>query len=339
LKYIRQRFGVADEVQLTIGPLQKTYAPDFWEANVLVDDGKKKAEQQILISKDSRYLIVGGSIDLNQNSDKEMIQRIRELYKVPDSVKLTMGSFHHSTSPDFQEGSLTADDGKTKQPRPVLLSQDGKHLILSEVFDLGVDLQKQALRILSTRNAPAQGPANAPVTIVEFADLQCPMCAKLHDFFENQLLTRYGNKVRVVFKEFPLIGLHDWSLTAAIGCQCAYELNPTSYVPLRTAIFRSQPVINIANVREMVLNYGEQAGADRVKLAACMDAKATLPRVNADREEGKRVNVDRTPTAFINGKMIVSLPSPETYYQAVDEALGAATGGVEGRKAASNGRK
>ncbi len=58
-----------------------------------------------------------------------------------------------------------------------------------------------------------------------------------------------------------------------------------------------------------------------MKLAACIDSKASLPRVEADSAEGKRVNVDRTPTAFINGKMIVGMPSAESYYQAVDDAL------------------
>jgi protein-disulfide isomerase len=339
LRYIRQRFGVADDVHLTLSPLRKTYAPDFYEATVTVDDGKKKADQPLLISKDSRFLILGGFIDLTQGTNAEMVQRIREAFKLPESVKLSVGSFHHSASPDFQEGTMTADDGKAKQPRPVLLSKDGKHLILSEIFDLGVDLQQQALHTISLRNAPTQGPANAPVTIVEYADLQCPMCAKMQAFLENQLIPRYGNKVRVVFKEFPL-PMHDWSLTAAIGCQCAYELNPASYVPLRSAIFRSQASINITNVRDMVLNYGEQAGADRVKLAACLDAKASWPRVNADHEEGNRVNVVSTPTAFVNGKMIVGLPSAETYFQAVDEALKAPPDvRAEARKAPQKDKK
>ena len=71
----------------------------------------------------------------------------------------------------------------------------------------------------------------------------------------------------------------------------------------------------------MLLAYGEQAGVDRVKLAACIDAKSSMPRVSAYSAEGKRVDVDRTPTSFINGKKVVGLDSPESYFQAVDEAL------------------
>ena len=202
----------------------------------------------------------------------------------------------------------------------MLLTRDGKHLIVGELYNLAVDPKQQALRTISLQDEPTQGPADAPVTIVEYADLECPTCARMHEFLETQVLPRYGNKVRVVFKEFPL-PMHDWSLTAAIACQCAYEMNPASYVPLRTAIFRNQQLINITNLRDTVLSYGEQAGVDRVKLAGCLDAKSSLPRIQRDMAEAKRINVNQTPTLFINGRMMVGLPSEDAYFQAIDAAL------------------
>src|ERR1019366_5011662 len=106
--------------------------------------------------------------------------------------------FKPSVSPDFELGALTMDDGKSKQDRAVLLSRDGKHLIVSEIYNLGVDPREQALRIISTHDEPSQGPSNAPVTIVEYADLECPTCARMHEFLETKLIPRYGNKVFVV---------------------------------------------------------------------------------------------------------------------------------------------
>jgi protein-disulfide isomerase len=193
-------------------------------------------------------------------------------------------------------------------------------VILGEIFNLTVDPQAQALRTISLHDVPTQGPANAPVTIVEYADLECPTCARVHDFLETKLVPRYGNKVRVVFKEFPL-PMHDWSMTAAIACQCAYETDPPAFVPLRTAIFRSQQAINITNVRETVLNFGEQAGMDRVKLAGCIDAKSSYPRIQRDMQEAKRLDVNQTPTLFVNGKKIIGLPSEDAYYQVIDADL------------------
>jgi protein-disulfide isomerase len=110
-------------------------------------------------------------------------------------------------------------------------------------------------------------------------------------------------------------------MTAAVACQCAYELNPAAYVPVRTAIFRDQQLINVANVREMVLNYGEQAGVDRVKLAGCVDAKASYARIQRDMAEAKRIEINQTPTAYINGRLMIGLPSEDAYFQAIDTAL------------------
>jgi len=323
LTYIRARFGVPDTVKLSLGPLHaSTVAPSFHESTVTADDGKTPHSQQVLVSKDSRYLIVvvGPIMDLHQNSNAEMARRIQEAFKTPANLKLSVGGFKRSPSPDFEEGTLSMDNAGAKQEKVVLLTRDGKHLILSELYSLAVDPREQALRTISLHDVPAQGPADAPVTIVEFADLECPTCARVHEFLETQVVPRYGNKVRVVFKEFPL-PMHEWSLTAAIACQCAYEINPASYVPLRSAIFRNQALINITNVRETLLSYGEQAGLERVKLAGCLDAESAYPRVQRDLAEGKRVNVDRTPTLFLNGRMIVGLPD-EAFFQAIDQALG-----------------
>jgi protein-disulfide isomerase len=142
----------------------------------------------------------------------------------------------------------------------------------------------------------------------------------MHEFLETKVVPRYGNKLRVVFKEYPL-PMHDWSFTAAIADQCAYEINPSTYVPLRTAIFRNQQLINIANLRDSLLSYGEQAGLDRVQLAGCLDAKSSLPRIQRDMAEAKRIEVISTPTVFINGRMMVGLPSEDAYFKAIDAAL------------------
>lgn len=324
LTYIRERFGVADTLKLTLGPLKASpVSPGFNEATVMVGEGKEQHTQLVLISKDARYLIVvlGSILELHENSSAEMVKRVQEAFKTPANLKLAVGGFKPSTSPDFQQGTLSMDNNGVKSDKVVLLSRDGKHLIVSELYNLAVDPRQKVLRTISLHDEPSQGPADAPVTIVEYADLQCPTCARMHDFLETKLLPRYGNKVRVVFKEFPLVGVHDWSMIAAIACQCAYEMNPAAYVPMRSAIFRNQQLINITNLRETLLSYGEEAGVSRVRLAGCLDAKSSLPRVQRDMEEGKRIEVNQTPTLYINGRMMIGLPSEDAYYQLIDADL------------------
>ena len=147
------------------------------------------------------------------------------------------------------------------------------------------------------------------------------MCARLHAFLEKELLPKYGDKVRVIFKEFPLVQIHDWSLTAAIANECVYEIKPEAFAPYCSLIFENQAATNAANVRDTLFGYSDQVGVDRVKLAGCLDSKASLPRVGEGASEGKRLKIQSTPTSFINGRMLLGFPSAEAYYKAVDEAL------------------
>ena len=98
-------------------------------------------------------------------------------------------------------------------------------------------------RLINTKNQPSVGPSNAPVTIVEYADLECPRCAYFQKFLEEELIPRYGNKVRIVFKEFPLT-FHTWSTTGAVANECAYVIDPSKFLNYRTLIFGSQATIN-----------------------------------------------------------------------------------------------
>ena len=257
-------------------------------------------------------------------TSEKVVRYVREHFGIPDAVKLTLSPFRSSVFSNSYEATLTVDEGNGKpRNQMVLVSKDGRYLVLvaGEVFDLNFDVKNEVLKTISTSNQPSQGPANAPVTIVEYADLECPMCARVHEFFEKQLLPKYGNKVRLVFKDYPLVAMHDWALAGALAGQCIYEINPEAFVPFRSLVFQNQASVNAANSREMLLTYGEQAGVDRVKLAPCLDAKTFLPRIVEDIAEAKRLKITSTPTCFVNGRMIVSLPSPDAYYKAVDDAL------------------
>ncbi len=262
----------------------------------------------------------GQATDNAATRDK-IIRFIRERFGIPETVKLTVSPFRSSSIPSLYEATVIVDDGKQKKNQAILVSKDGRYLIVGDVFNLGADPKQTAMRAISTRNQPSQGPATAPVTIVEYADLQCPTCAQLHEFLEKRLLPKYPGKVRVVFKEFPLVNIHDWAMTAAIAGQCAYQIDPGAFLNYRSLIFRQQTLINASNSRDMLLSLAAQAGIDSLKVASCLDSKATLPRVEQDIREGQQLGIASTPTSFVNGRMIVGIPSPETFYTAVDEAL------------------
>jgi len=137
LTYIRERFGVPDVVKLTMGALHpSTVAPGFNEAAVNVDDGKTQHSQEVLVSADSRFLILvmGAVMELKQNTPAEMTERVHETFKTGADLKLSISAFKPSPSPEFEQGTLIFDNGKTKQDRTLLRTKDGKHLILSDLY-------------------------------------------------------------------------------------------------------------------------------------------------------------------------------------------------------------
>jgi len=324
--FVRERFGIPDTVKVTAAPFQASNFPGFLSSTITTntEDGKSPKTTSIFLTDDRHFLIVGLLYALTADPKGEIAQHVREQFKIPEANSLTVGPYHYSGFPNLLATTVDVDDGKHKQSQDFYVTRDNRTLVLGSIYELGLDVRREALRTIMTTNQPSQGPAHAPVTIVEYADLECPMCGRLHEFLEKELIPKYGDKVRVIFKEFPLVQIHDWSLTAAIANECVYQIKPEAFAPYRSLIFENQSGTNAANVRDALLGYADQVGVDRVKLAGCLDSKASLPRVDEGSREGKRLEVQSTPTCFINGRMIVGFPNPEAIYKTVDTALKAA---------------
>jgi len=317
VQFVRDRFEVPENVTLTAEPLDKSPFPMFYQTVVTSDDRKQKRTNNVFVTKDGRCLVLGNVFALHDGSTADLIRCLREAAKIPPQTELKLGAFNKTPYPEFYKSVVTANDGKNTQSGEVFITKDRRTGILGIILPFREDVVRS---MINTRNMPSQGPANAPVTVVEYADLQCPTCARLQEFLEKQLLPKYGDKVRVIFKEFPIPG-HDWSGTAAVANECAYEINPSAFSSYRTLIFANQTTINATNVRERLLSLGEQAGIDAVKLATCLDSKASLPRVEAGRQEGNNLNVNRTPTSFVNGKIIIGLQTESAWDKIIADAL------------------
>ncbi|MGH9395349.1 MAG: thioredoxin domain-containing protein [Terriglobia bacterium] len=246
---------------------------------------------------------------------------LRERFSVGPVATITVGPLTPSIYPGFLKTTVTVDAGKNKSSEDFYVTKDGDYLIQGSVFGLNGNPEQQVERLINTRDQPSLGAASAPVTIVEYADLECPMCAEMHQFLEKQVLPKYGSKVRIIFKEYPLFSIHPWSVQAAVANVCAFRINPADYVPYRSLIFENQSAIKEQTVRQQLLDFGAQAGIDRDKLAACYDAKGTLPVIRQDYIEGQKLGVNSTPTFFINGKMESGALPPADFFKVIDEAL------------------
>lgn len=326
LSSIRERFNFPDSVKITMTDLSETVHPDFLMTTVTVDDGKDKRSQPFFVSKNMRYLVDGdvfGIQPANQAEAREkIIHYVRDHFSIPASTKITMADFHETIYADFFATMITVGDDKDKRAQPFFVSKNMRYLVGGTITNLaGAPPREEIARVISLEDQPAQGPPSAPVTLVEYSDLACPHCALLQEKLETEIVPKYGDKLRVVFKEFPLVAIHDWVLAGAIATQCTYQIDPADYVAYRSAIFKNQETLNAEHARDLLLHIAAEAGVDNMKLAACIDARASLSRVEANLLEGEALGVTETPTSFINGRVIVGAQPAIEFYKLIDEAL------------------
>ena len=156
---------------------------------------------------------------------------------------------------------------------------------------------------LHVGNSPSMGPEDAKITLIEFADFECPSCRQL-DLVLRELLPRHP-EVRLVFKHYPLTDIHPWAMTAAIASQCAFQQNPAAFWKMHDAIFDAQDVISPSNVWDKMLDLATQQGLNVEVYRACMTNPETVSQVKATIEEGHILTITATPTTFVNSRRVV----------------------------------
>jgi protein-disulfide isomerase len=167
---------------------------------------------------------------------------------------------------------------------------------------------------ISTDDDPSIGPDNAPVTIIEFSDYQCPYCQVWYNQVYQQLLASYPNKLRFVYRDLPL-PMHPEAIPAAEAANCAGEQN--AYWKYHDSLFGQQYGLN----RAAYEHYASDLGLDIKAFTACLDSQRFLKEVQADARDAASVGISGTPSFVINGRILVgALPFSE-FKTVIDEEL------------------
>ena len=166
-----------------------------------------------------------------------------------------------------------------------------------------------------------QGPANAPVTIVEFADFECPFCAHAFSVMETLVNTTYKDKVKVIYKNYPL-NAHPWAIKAAEAAECAREQNPAAFWSFARYFYTNQGSINVKNIQDNVDKVAKQEKLDGPALKACMDSPQTAARIKEDQEDGVALKVSSTPSFFVNGIPLVGMDEKNLEFAINSELAG-----------------
>ena len=160
----------------------------------------------------------------------------------------------------------------------------------------------------------SEGPANAPVTIIEFSDFQCPFCQRVMPTLK-QVRQKYGDRVRIVWKDFPLTSIHPQAFKAAEAGNCAREQG--KFWEYHDRLFTNQQALQ----PEFLMKYAADAGLDAAKFKTCLDTAKYSDRVQEQMGVGTGLGVASTPSLFINGRLIAGAQPYETFVSIIDEEL------------------
>jgi protein-disulfide isomerase len=225
---------------------------------------------------------------------------LRHIYAWGPSFKVSIGTPEATPVPGLYKLAVTVGQADQSDTATFYVSKDGRYLMSGELDDLNddplADMQKQ----ISLDDVPSKGPADAKVVMVEYGDFQCPTC-KAFDTTLRALLPKYP-QIRFVFKDFPLVEIHPWAMTAAIAGRCSYQQSHEGFWKFHDLVFDNQELISTENAWDKLQDLALQAGLDPAGLRSCMADPKTKEAVDKSREEGLRLNIANTPTIFIDGR-------------------------------------
>lgn len=194
-----------------------------------------------------------------------------------------------------------------QQPNRLYISPDGRNaIVVADVIPFGPNPFAPARAKLQAADGPALGPKTPVISIVEFSDLQCPHCKAAQPIVEK--LAADFPQVRIVFQQFPLpASLHPWAMEAAEYTDCAARVNPAAFWKYLDAIFENQGSIALATADDKLKELATAAGLDAEKIASCAAAAGTEARVKKSMALGQSLDVNQTPTLFINGRRLLGV--------------------------------
>src|SRR4029079_9457922 len=179
-----------------------------------------------------------------------------------------------------------------------------------------VDVKLQPFRLAFDNGAAAsRGPENAPVTLVEFSDFECPFCGRFFPTLKR-IEEQYGDRVKIVYRQYPIPSLHANAFKAAEASLCAKDQG--KFWEMHDMVFQEQTQLLVRDLKVKA----NRLGLDQKKVDECLDTGHYTAQVQADMREGVRIGVTGTPALFVNGISIDGGAVPfETVAKALDKEL------------------
>lgn len=207
-----------------------------------------------------------------------------------------------------------------RQPKEQVEPQIRRYLAYMKLIEtieakLRPEILTEPFRVPVEAEGPAKGAADAPVTIVEFADFECPPCGRTYPVIKK-IEEAYADKVRIVFRQFPLRSIHPNAQKAGEASLCAKDQG--KFWELHDKMFENQKRLSVDGLKALA---GDVPGLDADAFGACLDDGRHAELVEQDLEAGTKIGVGGTPAIFVNGRLVAGVPSYETLAKLVDDEI------------------
>ncbi len=246
----------------------------------------------------------------NLPSEETVNSFLQQTFAYNSSLSWKIQDIKPSAAQGLAEVTVLISSPQGQQTSTFYVTSDGQHALLGEVIPFGArPFEPARLELEKGMNGPSRGPADAPVTLVEFSDLQCPHCKEAQPTIDK-LMSEEKN-VRLVFQNYPLPS-HDWAAKAAYFADCIGRESTSRdasgpFWKFVQSVYGAQADISAANAYEKLKGLADAAGAKSSEVAACAAKPDTAGRVEHSLALGKAVDVSGTPTLFINGRKIANV--------------------------------
>jgi protein-disulfide isomerase len=250
---------------------------------------------------------------------------VRSQFNIPPEVSVVLGQRTSSQIAGYNTLPITLSHGSTKKVIDFLISSDNTKLARLETFDLA----KDPVFNIDIAGRPIRGNPDAKVTVINFDDLECPYCARMHSSLFPSTIDRYKDKVRFVYKDDPLTELHPWAMHAAVDANCLAAQNGQVYWNYVDYVHAHGQEVNgedrnltksFAALDRIAREESTLAKLDAAKLDACI-VKQDETQVRASAKEAETLGVDGTPALFIDGERITGALPAEQVWLVIDRAL------------------
>jgi protein-disulfide isomerase len=238
----------------------------------------------------------------NLPSEATVDSFLQQTFGYEADVSWKISSIKPATMPGLAEVQVVLATQQGQQVSRFFVSADGEHALVGDVIPFGARPFDPARKLLAKGiTGPERGPKDAPVTIVEFGDLQCPACKAAQPAIEG-LIAAEPN-ARFVFQNFPL-EMHNWAAKGAVYADCVGRASKDAFWKFVAKTYETQSDITAENVDEKLSAIADGAGVKGSDIAACAAKPDAKARVDASLALGKSIDVTGTPTLFINGRRI-----------------------------------